>query len=55
MVAFSDCSGQGGKIWIAAVLYRDGVEGRALRKHLGSEEMHTVFEAKCSACHWQLS
>jgi len=43
---FSDRSGHNSQIGAAAVLYRTRIEKRAIRKHMGSEECHTVFEAE---------
>ena len=46
ITVFSDGSSEGGHVGAAAVLYRNGVERRVLRKHLGTDERHTVFEAE---------
>jgi len=46
MKAFSDGSGIDSGIGVAAVLYRNGELKATLRKHLGSEDCHTVFEAE---------
>jgi len=43
---FSDRSGHEGGIGALAVLYRGRAEKRMLRKFMGSEETHTVFEAE---------
>ena len=43
---YSDGSGIGGKIGVVAILFRDGDEVWLLRKCLGSEGQHTVFEGK---------
>src|SRR5882724_4829309 len=43
---FSDGSGHEGGIGAAAVLYRGQEEKHMLRKFMGSEETHTVFEAE---------
>jgi len=45
-LVFSDGSGHNGQIGATAVLYRGRVEKKTLRKHMGSEENHTVFEAE---------
>ena len=41
-----DRSGHDVQIGATAVLYRGGVEKKPLRKHMGSKEHHTVFEAE---------
>jgi len=46
VMAFSDRSGKNGQIGAAVVLFRNGVKCRLLRKHLGGQEHHTVFEAE---------
>jgi len=46
VVVYSDGSALNGQIGAAVVLYRDGTEQGTLRKHLGSEEQHTVFKAE---------
>jgi len=46
VTVFSDGSGKDGQIGAAMVLFRDGVEHSSLRKHLRSQEHHTVFEAE---------
>ena len=43
---FSDESCIEGRVGAAAVLYREGEEIRSVRKHLGTEEEHTVFEVE---------
>ena len=43
---YADRSGTGGGVGAAAVLFRNGKEREVLRKHLGKEGNHTVFEAK---------
>jgi len=39
-----DGSGVDRAIGVAMVLYRDRVEKKTLKKHLGSEDHHTIFE-----------
>src|SRR5882724_2945121 len=46
VVVFSDGLGQNRQIGSAAVLYKSSVEKCSLRKHMGSEKLHTVFEAE---------
>ena len=46
VMVFSKRLGQDRQIGAAAVLYRGRVEKKTLRKHMGSEENHTVFEAE---------
>ena len=46
VVMYSDRSGLNGQIGAAVVLYRDSIEQGTFRKHLGSEEQHTMFEAE---------
>ena len=46
VLVFLDRSGHDGQIGAAAVLYRGSAEKKALRKHMGSKEHHTVFEAE---------
>jgi len=46
VMVFSDGSGKDGQIGATAVLFRDGVQCSSLRKHLKSQEHHTVFEAE---------
>src|SRR5882724_11089565 len=46
VVVFSDGSGQNGQIGSAAVLYKSSVKKCSLRKHMGSEKLHMVFEAE---------
>ena len=46
VTVFLDGSGHDGQIRAATVLYRDRAEKKAVRKHMGSEECHTVFEAE---------
>jgi len=41
-----DGSGLNGQIVVAAVLHKGGMERGTLRKHLGNEEQHTMFEAE---------
>jgi len=43
---YANGSGIGGGIGAAAVLFRNGEEKCALRKYLGKEGEHTVFEAE---------
>ena len=43
---YTDGSCIGGGVGAAAILYRNGIECDILRKHLGSEEHHTVYEAE---------
>src|SRR5882672_6207922 len=43
---FSDESCIEGRVGEAAVLYREGEEIRSVRKHLGTEEEHTVFKVE---------
>jgi hypothetical protein len=43
---YSDGSGIEGKIGAAAVLFRDGVEVKSIRRRLGSARYHTVYEGK---------
>src|SRR5882724_3587844 len=43
---FSEWSGHEGGIGVVAVLYRGSAEKCLLRKILGSEESHTMFEAE---------
>jgi len=43
---FSDRSGHEGAIGAAAVLYRGSIEKKAMRKFMGSEDRHMVFEAE---------
>src|SRR5882672_5684684 len=43
---FSDGSCIEGGVGAAAVLYQEGEEIRSVRKHLGTEEEHTVFEVE---------
>jgi len=44
--AYLDRSGIGGQIGVAAILFRDGEAVQSLRKCLGLENQHTVFEGK---------
>jgi len=46
VIVFPVGPGQGGQIGAATILYRDGVEIRTIRKHLGSGDKHTVYEAE---------
>ena len=46
VTVISDGSGKDGQIGAATVLFRDRVEHSSLRKHLGSQEHHTVFETE---------
>jgi len=46
VIVYSDGSGLNEQIGAAVVLYKDGTEQGVLGKHLGSEEQHTIFEAK---------
>jgi len=43
---FSDGSSHDGQIGAAAVLCRTVIEKRAIRKHMGSKEHHTVFKSE---------
>jgi len=43
---YSDGSGMDGDIGAATVLYRNGEMKAILKRHLGSEDRHTVFEAE---------
>src|SRR5882724_285558 len=43
---FLDGLGQGGEIGSASVLFRGGVEKQAVRKYMGTEEKHTIYEAE---------
>ncbi|KAF8591816.1 ribonuclease H-like protein, partial [Ramaria rubella] len=43
---YSDGSCIDGRVGAAAVLFRDGQRKRSLRKYLGKENHHTVFEAE---------
>jgi len=43
---YSNGSGIGGEVGMAAVLFRNGEEWRVLGKYLGKEEHHTVFKAE---------
>ena len=43
---FADRSCIEGGVGAVAVLYREGIEKRLIRKHLGMESEHTVFEAE---------
>jgi len=45
VLVFSDGSGQGGEIGSATILFRGGVEKWVVRKYMGTEEKHTVYEA----------
>jgi len=46
VMVFSDGSGKDSQIGATTVLFRDRVEHSSLRKHLGSQEHHTVFETE---------
>jgi len=46
VVVCSDGSGHEGGIGAVAVLYRGGTERQMLKKYLGGEDRHTVFEAE---------
>jgi len=54
VMVFSDSSGQEGQIGAAMVLYRNWVEWKFQRRHMGILEQHTVFEAKVLHPSWQL-
>ncbi|KNZ74446.1 hypothetical protein J132_06958, partial [Termitomyces sp. J132] len=44
---YTDGSGHHGNIGAAAVLYREGQKAKVMRKRIGGEEKHTVFEGEC--------
>ncbi|KAG5733033.1 putative 115 kDa protein in type-1 retrotransposable element [Termitomyces sp. T112] len=44
---YMDGSGHHGNIGAAAVLYREGQKAKVMRKRIGGEEKHTVFEGEC--------
>jgi len=46
VLVFSDGSGHEGGVGAVAMLYRGRVEKCVLRKFMGSEETHMVFEAE---------
>ena len=46
MKVFSDGSCIKGKVGAAAVMFKQGVERQVLRKHVGAESQHTVYEAE---------
>ena len=46
VMVFSDRSGKDDQIGATAVLFRDRVECSSLRKHLRSQDHHTVFETE---------
>ena len=45
VAVFSDGTGHDGQIGAAEVIYRGGIEKRAMRKYMDGEECHTVFES----------
>ena len=46
VIAYLDGSGLNGQIGAAMVLYKGKTEQGTLRKHIGSEERHTIFKAE---------